>query len=245
MFSEDVLSILKRLEAIITGTHVVYASRNHGSQYIDKERIFLHADLTSRICRLMALQLFDIRNEIDALVAPATGGVALLQSVGQHLLSMTSTDVLTLYCEKETKPIYKNETSQITHIFSSFSLNPGESLLLATGDYVFRSHYRSLIAGKKVLVIDDILTAGSTIRKVIKAVRLAGGDVVAAATICSQGGVTPENLGIDKLFSLLVLPTIDLWSPDNCPLCEQGVPINIDVGKGQEFIIARSSNHNF
>ena len=45
----------------------------------------------------------------------------------------------------------------------------------------------SLIKGKKVVLLDDVISTGSTLEAMKKIVDIAGGEVVASAAICTEG----------------------------------------------------------
>jgi orotate phosphoribosyltransferase len=86
--------------------------------------------------------------------------------------------------------------------------------------------------------VEDIITTGNSIKAVSDAVRDAGGIVAGVAAICNRGGVRAEEVGVPILFSMTELP-LAAWLESECPLCRQGVPINIEVGKGREFVSRR------
>lgn len=109
----------------------------------------------------------------------------------------------------------------------------------ADGGMALRRGYDRLAAGKRVLVVEDILNTGGSIREAITAVRAAGGEVVATAALVNRGGVTAADVGAPALVALLNV-ALDAWDPDACPLCRDGVPINTDVGKGREFLARRA-----
>jgi orotate phosphoribosyltransferase len=104
----------------------------------------------------------------------------------------------------------------------------------AEGGMVLRRGYDRLVAGKRVLLVEDVLNTGGSLRETVRAVEAAGGRVVVAAALVNRGGVTPADVGAPALVSLLSLP-LDSWTAADCPLCRSGVPVNTDVGKGREF----------
>ena len=71
-----------------------------------------------------------------------------------------------------------------------------------------------------------------------QAVREIGGVIVGLSALCNRGGITPESLDVPKLHSLV---TVDLesWEEKECPLCQQGIAVNTDVGKGREFLLKK------
>jgi hypothetical protein len=46
--------------------------------------------------------------------------------------------------------------------------------------------------------------------------------------------------GVPKL-TALVNVKLDAWDEATCPLCEQNVPVNTNVGKGREFLARRKT----
>lgn len=76
--------------------------------------------------------------------------------------------------------------------------------------------------GARVLVVDDILTTGGSVRETLAA--LAGRDVqtIAVAVLVDRSGGA-VNLGV-PLISLSQM-RIETWEPGECPLCRDGVPV--------------------
>jgi len=77
-------------------------------------------------------------------------------------------------------------------------------------------------AGERVLVVEDALTTGGSVRKVIEAVRAAGGEVVGVAALVDRSGGAVD-LGV-PMRALLTM-RIDTWPPSDCPLCRAGVAL--------------------
>lgn len=78
--------------------------------------------------------------------------------------------------------------------------------------------------GDRVLVVDDILTTGGSIRDVINAVRDSGAEVAGVGVMVDRSGGAID-FGV-PLFACLTLDIVT-WSPDDCPLCRDGVPLRI------------------
>jgi orotate phosphoribosyltransferase len=216
MTEEEVLEVLRSVGAIITGSHVVYTSGKHGSAYINKDAVYPDTMETSMLCNEIAGR-FE-RFDVDSVIAPAIGGVILSQWVAYHLTRLnvengnSSKKVFGVYAEKD-----------------------------GNGDFVIKRGYDRFINGKRVLVVEDILTTGGSVKKVIEAVRAVGGSVVGLGVLCNRGGITPEDIGgVQELVPLLNFK-LDSWSPLDCPLCKSNVPINTEIGKGREFLASKQA----
>ena len=202
----ELLKNLEKMAAVITDSHIVYTSGKHGSAYVNKDAIYPHTELTSRLCLEIA-QHFSSR-PIDVVIAPAVGGIILSQWIAFHLTQITGKEVLGVYAEKD-------ET---------------------TGSFVIKRGYDLLCRSKNVLVVEDVLTTGGSVKKVVEVLRTIPAHVVGVAALCNRGGVTPHELGeIPELFSLINIQ-LNTWDKESCPLCEKHVPINTQVGKGREYL---------
>ncbi|HNX29133.1 MAG TPA: orotate phosphoribosyltransferase [Syntrophomonadaceae bacterium] len=73
--------------------------------------------------------------------------------------------------------------------------------------------------GKRVLVVEDVITTGGSVREVIEVVEKSGGVVAGVAVLVdrSAGKVT---FGV-KQTAVLTLD-ITSWEPEDCPLCKEG-----------------------
>ena len=75
--------------------------------------------------------------------------------------------------------------------------------------------------GERVLVVEDVITTGLSVREVIGVVSADGGVVATAAVVVRRGAV---DVGA-PLFALLDLP-LDSFEPADCPQCAGGVPLD-------------------
>jgi orotate phosphoribosyltransferase len=78
--------------------------------------------------------------------------------------------------------------------------------------------------GHKVLVVDDVLTTGGSVREVIDAVRARGAEVVGVGMLVDRTGGTVD-FGV-PFFACISL-SIESWAPEDCKLCKQGVELKI------------------
>jgi orotate phosphoribosyltransferase len=72
----------------------------------------------------------------------------------------------------------------------------------------------------RVLVVEDVITTGKSVREVMEVVRAEGATVVAAAIIVRR---EPIDLGVPTV-ALLDLP-VESFDPSACPLCAKGSPV--------------------
>ncbi len=143
---------------------------------------------------------------VEVVIAPVIGGVILSQWTAYHLSEITGREVLGAYAEKD-------------------------------GDgFVIKRGYDKLLAGKKVLVVEDVLTTGGSARKVVEATRAMGGDVVGLGVLCNRGGITPHDVANPPKLFALVNVKFDAWDEAECPMCAKNIPVNSEVGKGREYL---------
>jgi len=76
--------------------------------------------------------------------------------------------------------------------------------------------------GERVLVVEDVITTGGSTCDTIEALRAAGADVVAAASIIDRSG-GKADVGVSRIsLATLDVPAV---SPDECAACQRGEPL--------------------
>jgi orotate phosphoribosyltransferase len=208
MNDSSIIQMFTDVGAIVTGSHFVYTSGRHSSVYINKDALYLHTETISALCKRM-VERYDPQ-QIDAVVGPVLGGIVLSQWAAHHLNQRrTGGETLAIYAEKASDGRDKQ--------------------------FFFGRGYSRYIAGKNILVVEDVLTTGGSARQVIEVVRGLGGKVVALSALCNRGNVSSSDVG-DVLLSALVSIDLDTYAPEDCPLCKSNVPINTELGKGKSFL---------
>ena len=91
----------------------------------------------------------------------------------------------------------------------------------SNGERAFRRGF-SISPGERVLIVDDILTTGNSVREVMSAVNKQGGTIIGIGVLVDRSEQRLE-FGV-PLFSCYrsVTPT---YTPENCPLCASGLPL--------------------
>ncbi len=212
---------LRLLNAIITGSHVVYTAGKHGGVYVNKDGLYPHPLQTAFMARQIAKRF--LTEQIDVVIAPGVGAIILGQWVAYFLIKLTYRQILSVYAEKEVVNIDDPSGGK-------------RKCFAETGEFTFNRGYGELIKGKRGLVVEDIVNSGGSARKVVEAARLHGCEVIGVGVLCNRGQVTVEKLGNVPRLEALVNATLDAWEPADCPLCAGGVPINTTVGKGRAFL---------
>lgn len=207
MTEDEVLEILQKVGAFRTG-HFVGTSGRHIDTYINKDALFMHPRETSQLCLALAQEFKD--DNIEAVIAPAVGGVVLSQWTAYHVSELTGKEVYALFADKD-----------------------------GHGGLVIKRGYDKAIAGKRTLVVEDLLTTGGSLKKAVEIARAAGAEIIGAAAIGNRGQVTREQIGNPPKFLALVDIDLESWDESECELCQAGIPVNTDVGHGKEFL-ARS-----
>lgn len=97
-----------------------------------------------------------------------------------------------------------------------------------SGGRVFRRGF-SIEPGERVLVVDDIMTTGGSVRDVIDAVRKPGGNVVGVGVLVLRSAEEPD---FGAPFYACHRTEVVTYSPEECPQCKAGIPL-IKPGSSQ------------
>lgn len=71
----------------------------------------------------------------------------------------------------------------------------------------------------KVLVLEDVVTTGGSVKELIECVRAAGAEVVGVASLVNRSG---GRVDFGVPFKSLVNLDITTYQPDECPMCKEG-----------------------
>lgn len=176
MDNNEVLHIFREAGAILEG-HFILTSGRHSSVYMQKAKVFMHANLTAKLCKALAgIISSHISNPIDYLVGPAIGGLIPAYETSRHM------DIPAIWVER---------------VAGKFLLKRFE-----------------IAKGARIVIIEDIVTTGVSIRETIDAMRMAGAEILAAACIIDRsGGKVDVGVPLISLCSYMV-PS---YAPDELP----------------------------
>ncbi len=168
---------------------------------------------TAQISKICAMMAEKFKDsEVEAVAGPSLGGIILSQWVAHHLSQMKGKEVLGVYTEKTPE---KNQ--------------------------IFTRGYDKLVSGKNVLVVEDITTTGGSVRKVVDSVKAAGGNVIGVCVMVNRNAEINDEV-VGAPFHPLAFMKAQAFDESDCPLCKQNVPINIDVGKGREYLAKKKGS---
>lgn len=176
MNTEDVLAVFRESGAILEG-HFILTSGLHSPVFLQKARVFMHADKTEKLCKALAekIKASDL-GQIDYVVGPAIGGLIPAYETSRHL------GVPSVWVERE--------------------------------NGVFRLRRFDIPQGSRVVIVEDIVTTGLSIRETTDCMRNIGIEVVAAACIVDRSA-GKADVGT-RLISLAEYE-VPTYSADNLP----------------------------
>ena len=85
MDTEEVLEVFRQAGAVLTG-HFILTSGLRSPVFLQKARVFMHADKTEKLCKALAELIRDrVPGAIDYVVGPAIGGLIPAYETSRHL----------------------------------------------------------------------------------------------------------------------------------------------------------------
>ena len=81
----------------------------------------------------------------------------------------------------------------------------------------------TLHEGERVLIVEDVVTTGGSVREVIDVVKAFGGVPVAVSMLVDRSG-GKATFGDVPSFALLHM-NVETYKPEDCPLCKENVPL--------------------
>lgn len=92
---------------------------------------------------------------------------------------------------------------------------------------VFRRGFE-ISPGERILVVDDVLTTGGSIRQVMDEVRRRGGEVIGVGVLVDR---SQQNTDLGAPLFSCYKTSAPNYKPEDCPLCAAGMPLE-EPGRG-------------
>lgn len=176
MNTAEVLDIFRSAGAVLEG-HFILTSGLRSPTFLQKARVFMHADKTERLCKALAEKIrAEVKGPIDYVVGPAVGGLIPAYETSRHL------GVPAIWVERE--------------------------------QGVFRLRRFEIEKGARVVIVEDIVTTGLSIRETIECLRDLGADVLAAACIIDRSA-GKSDVGVPLI--ALAQYEVPAYSADQLP----------------------------
>ena len=174
-------------------------SGHHGDLWFQLETLCLHSSELRPFAVRLAAQL--VKYEIEVVCGPLVEGafVALLVS-------------LELGCDF----VYAERFADTTRE----GLYPVE--------YRLPRALHPAVKGRRVAIVNDVISAGSAVRGTYFDLQAAGAEVIVIGALLALGDAIAEFVA-EQHIALELLEKIpnSLWTPSQCPLCVAGVPLEI------------------
>ena len=94
---------------------------------------------------------------------------------------------------------------------------------LADGSLAIAPMAADLVAGQRVLLIDNLIISGATIERFVHLTEQLGGEVVGIATLWRSG---PPTIAGHRVYSVLN-DVYEAFPADACPFCQAGNPAEV------------------
>lgn len=188
--------IIMRTGAYVTNDHFMISSGRHAREYVEKRLVTTEPAFTEGLGEIVAAHF--AASPVDVVLSSGIGATTLGHCVARAHPSRPKL----LYAVKGKGKEGETEVT-LPREFLPF-LNPRSS----------------------ALIIEDILTTGSTVRALIRLVEKRGGRVVGIGSLWNRH----PGIKFSCPFFALVSQNFPTYSRDACPLCEKGVPINTEYG---------------
>ncbi len=80
----------------------------------------------------------------------------------------------------------------------------------------------SLEKGQRVLLVEDVVTTGGSVREVMELVKSFGGTVAGVGSIVDRTG---GEIDFGVPYRAVISMKVESWEAEECPLCKQGLPV--------------------
>jgi orotate phosphoribosyltransferase len=177
--------------------HFRLESGHHSDLWIDLERLFLRPEFVRQRAADLATRLDKYR--VDAVCGPLVEGAFVALMVASEL------DVEFYYTER-----FAPQADSLPSLFPV--------------EYRVPPVLRGQLPGKRVAIVNDVISAGSAVRGTLADLGACGAEAVAVAALAVLGSSAAEfaalnHLGLESLVSF----PFSMWTPAECPLCRAGV----------------------
>jgi orotate phosphoribosyltransferase len=189
---------LEQFEVLMRNGHFDYGNGFHGRVYLNPHQLFRHPSTIWRLAQdLLDVVPGELIGRTEVVAGPVMGGALLAHTLAGLLDGRRS----------------------LTHppcSFAPFSSH-GDS------GFVLRDFYAREMAGRRVLIADDVRNTGKTFARCAELVRAARGTVLATVEICDRLEAVADA-GVPN-YALTEYKAPENFAAGACPMCAAGEPI--------------------
>jgi orotate phosphoribosyltransferase len=194
---QQALKQLQHYEVLMSNGHFDYGNGFHGHVYLNPHQLFRQPSTIWRLAQdLLEVLPGDLIERTEVVAGPAIGGALLAHTLAGLI----------------------DGRRALTHPPCSFA--PFSS---RDQDFALRGFYAAQMAGKRVLLADDVRNTGKTFQRCGELVRSAGGIVLATVEIVDRLEALAEAPGPN--FALAEYKAPENYPAAECPMCKAGEPV--------------------
>ena len=178
--------------------HFRFESGHHGDRWLEPDLLLERPTALRPFAARLAERLQ--RHRFEVVCGPLTGGAFLAQMVAEQC------DVAFAFAERFAPPPSSEALYQVR--------------------YRIPDALRDGLRGESVAIVNDVTNAGSAVRGTYEDLVACGARPVAIGTLIAFGTwSTSFATDHDLAFEALETSGNNLWTPDECPLCAAGEPL--------------------
>jgi orotate phosphoribosyltransferase len=195
---QKALTDLQRYEVLMLNGHFDFGNGYHGRVYLNPHQLLRHPSTIWRFAQdLLDVLPAGVLDAAEVVAGPVTGGALLAHTIAGLL----------------------DSRREITRPPTSFApLTPEGG-----GGYALSRFYRQQVAGRHVLLVDDVRNTGQTLARCATALRASGATILATAEIYDRLEAVVD-LDVPNI-TLAEYKAPDNYTAASCPLCASGVPV--------------------
>jgi len=189
---------LQQYHVLMVNGHFDFGNGYHGAVYLNPHQLFRHPSTIWRFAQdLLDVLPGSVLEATEVVAGPVTGGALLAHTVAGLLDS-------------------RREITRPPTLFAPFSVD-------YTCGHTLTRFYQQQVAGRKVLLVDDVRNTGQTLVECAAIVRNSGGTVLATAVIYDRMEAVADA-GAPNI-ALAEYKAPENYLSEACPLCRSGVPV--------------------
>jgi orotate phosphoribosyltransferase len=179
--------------------HFLLESGLHAQMWIDLDALFVDPKRIEP--DLAALAALIAQHDVSAICGPLLGGAFVAQGLAMRLG---------------------------LRFFFTERVKPRDDGGLYQAVYRLPNAQRKQVAGERMAVVDDVISAGSSVRATVAELESAGASVQVVGALLLLGNKAVEHFSQRQIPVVApALRAFEMWEPDQCPHCKAGKPLQI------------------